>query len=203
MSDINMQILIEQAQNDDMNAMESIIRSYKGIINQKAKSYYIIGADSEDVIQEAMIGLVKAIKTYDKNKEASFKTYADICITRQLITSVRAANREKHTPLNNFVSLNKNIDSNDGRYESNDFTLGDMLEEKVSADAQTIVVINDVFSYIRNNEKLFSKFETEVWNYFVEGNSYDEISIIMGKKVKSIYNAMGRVKKKILDYLNG
>lgn len=192
----NLEDLVLMAQQGDQLAEEHVIRSYNSIIKSKANRYYIVGADGQDVVQEAMIGLFKAIKNYSLDKEASFNTFADLCMNRQIISAVKAANRNKHIPLNSSVSIHRPIDDQAGQ------TYEDIISNRENTNPDTILLLNDIVRYINeNNEKIFSELETMVWNDFANGKSYEEISKDIEKPIKSVYNAMERAKKKILDYL--
>lgn len=192
--------LVARAQAGDMKAAEDIIHLFREDIRSKASSYYIIGADRDDVIQEAMIGLYKAIRTYSRNGGAGFRTYANVCMTRQIITAVRRASREKHEPLNSSVSISNFIESGDGA--GGGATLEETLEGNAVADADTLLVLNDIMEYIENDRSAFTDLEAAVWKEFMAGRSYEETAVILGKNVKSVYNAMNRVKKKIMAFIN-
>ncbi|MEG0291895.1 MAG: sigma-70 family RNA polymerase sigma factor [Anaerovoracaceae bacterium] len=188
--------LADLAQNGDEFAEEFLIRAFKGNIFKKTNTYFIMGADSQDVVQEAMIGLFKAIKNYEPNHDASFKTFADLCMNRQIISAVKAANRNKHVPLNTSISLHKPIEALEGQTYEETITNGE------DTDPEAMAVLNDVVKYIDdNNEKIFSNLETKVWKEFVQGKTYEEIAKELDKNIKSVYNAMERTKKKILQYL--
>lgn len=184
------------AQQGNHSAEEFLIRQYKDVVRGKAHTYFIMGADGEDVVQEAMIGLFKAIKSYSPEKDAGFKTYAILCINRQIFDAIKAANRNKHSPLNTSVSLSKPIK------EKQDQTLEETLVGKQEFNPEALIVMKDLMSYISTNEEnLFSDFEINVWNGYMEGKSYNEIAKDLEKTSKAIYNAMERIKKKIATYL--
>ena len=189
--------LVLLAQNGNLDAEEALMRKYKETVKTKANMYYMAGADEEDVVQEGMIGLLKAIRQYDAEKEASFGTFAGICITRQIISAIRAAGRDKHKALNNSVSLNDPL-----REESEDMTLEDTLKTDMAENPETLLVIKDIAYYIlHNGDNIFSDFEMEVLNQVVKGRGYDKIAEKLGKTPKSIDNALQRTKKKIVAYL--
>lgn len=176
------------SQQGDAAAEEFLIRQYKTIVNKVTKPYFIIGADREDVLQEAMIGLFKAIKEYRQDSEGNFKTYATLCMNRQVISAIKAANRDKHAPLNTSVSLNKN--------------LNETLESDGGDDPETALLLNDIMHRIFDDEKgLFSAFEKKVWKEYTDGKTYSEMAEIFDKNPKAIYNAMERIKKKIIKYI--
>ncbi len=193
--------LVAAAQSGDITAEEFLLRSFRNEIGRISKMYFIKGADLEDAMQEAMIGLFKAIHSYDSGAEAGFKTYARVCMSRQLISAVKAANRKKHSPLNESISLERTVVFSDG--DGAEVNLADIIEEKTEPDPYTIALLSDVFDYINKKEGVFSELEKTVWNKFALGSSYDEIATSLGKERKSIYNAMLRIKKKILKYLEG
>lgn len=196
------EILAQKAQVGDEDAEEFLIRKYKTEIKNMAGSYSIAGAEAEDAVQEAMIGLFKAVRSYEKSGGASFRTYARVCMSRQLVSAVKAARRKKHAPLNDSLSFENVVAHRGG--DGGEMRLLDIIEEKAVTDAYTMTVIDDIFEYINANDKnTFSKLETQVWNGFVNGKSYEEIAAELGKNSKAIYNAMERAKKKILKYLNG
>lgn len=188
--------LVELAQGGAEEAEEFLIKAYKDLVRAKARTYFIMGADGEDVVQEGMIGLFKAIKSYSQEKETSFKTYASLCINRQIIDAIKMANRKKHSPLNSSISLNKPVE---GKSQQ---TLEEVLIAKDATDPEVLMEIKDMNKYIElNEEKIFSKMEVSVWKEYMAGRSYNEIAISIGKNQKSIYNAMERMKKKIICYL--
>lgn len=189
--------LVIMAQAGDLDAEETLMRKYKETVRIKAKMYYMAGADEDDVVQEGMIGLLKAIRQYDPEKEASFGTFASLCITRQIISAIRSADRDKHKALNTSVSLSDPL-----KEESDDITVEDTLRTNMADDPETLLVIKDVVYYIlHNGDNIFSDFEMEVLNEVLKGKDYDKIAQKLGKNPKSIDNAMQRTKKKIVAYL--
>ena len=189
--------LVMMAQNGNLNAEETLMRKYKETVRLKAKMYYMAGADEDDIVQEGMIGLLKAIRQYEADKQASFGTYASICITRQIITAIRTADRAKHKALNTSVSLsNPVIDDED------DITIADTLKTNVVENPEELLVFKDIAYYIlHNGDNVFSSFEMQVLNEFLKENDFEKISKKLGKSIKSIDNAMQRVKRKVIDYL--
>lgn len=184
------------AQDGDSWATEYLIRAYKDVVKSKAYTYFIMGAEREDVMQEGMIGLFKAIKNYNPGRDASFKTFADTCINRQILTAIKAAGRKKHSPLNTYISINNSTADEEGQ----------VLEETLSAreqfDTETILMLKEVMEYVRTNKtNSFSKMEITVWNEYMKGRTYEEIAKELGKNSKSVYNAMERTKRKIIAYL--
>lgn len=189
--------LAKMAQQGDANAEEYLIRAFNKTINRISRRYFIMGGDSQDVVQEAMIGLFKAIKNYRNDRDTKFSTFAELCMNRQIISAVKAANRNKHAPLNSYVSLDLPV------FDDSKKTLEETLENEKDFDVETIILINDVMSYISaNEEKIFTKNEKDVWNEYILGKSYEEIAEILDKNSKSIYNAMERIKAKVMNYLS-
>lgn len=191
--------LAAMAQAGNLDAEEALMRKYKSAVKVRAKMYYMAGADEEDIVQEGMIGLLKAIRQYDVHKEASFGTFAGLCITRQMINAIRSAGRDKHKALNTSVSLNNPVQD-----ENEDIALMDTLETDMAENPETLLIIKDIVSYIlHNGDHIFSGFEMQVLNEALQGNDYEKIAKKLGKNVKSIDNAMQRNKKKIIHYLWG
>lgn len=188
--------LAKLAKTGNEAAAEILIRRYSDTIRRKSRSYFIMGADEEDVIQEAMIGLMKAIRSYATDRGASFRTYAERCITGQILDAVKAAARKKHAPLNQSVSLSKPINREEGE------TMEDLLQAPSASDSKMAMILSDVMEYVgQNREKVFSDLEVDVWNLYMEGKSYEEIGQTLAREKKSIYNAMERTRKKVLLYL--
>ena len=189
--------LVRMAQEGSETAEEILIEKYKGLVKNKAKTYYITGADSEDVVQEGMIGLFKAIRSFDVSKQAAFKTFADTCVNSQIISAIKKANRKRHKPLNESVSLNKEVD--DG---SQDISVGDILQASMDNDPEALLLLQEVVDYLKTYDSgLFSKFEREVWIEKLKGKNYMEIAEHLGRSPKSVDNALQRIKKKIVAYL--
>lgn len=189
--------MVLRAQEGDLDAEEALMRKYKETVRIKAKMYYMAGADEDDIVQEGMIGLLKAIRQYDEAKEASFGTFASICITRQMISAIRSAGRDKHKALNTSVSLSEPV-----KEENGEITVEDTLRTDMADDPETLLVLKDVVYYIlHNGDNIFSEFEMEVLNEILKGRNYEQIAQKLGKNPKSIDNAMQRTKKKIVGYL--
>lgn len=189
--------LVLRAQAGDLEAEETLMRKYKETVKIKAKMYYMAGADEDDVVQEGMIGLLKAIRQYDTVKEASFGTFAGICITSQIISAIRTADRDKHKALNTSISLSDPL-----KNENDEITVEDTLKTNTAENPETLLVMQDVVDHImRNEDNIFSDFEMEVLGEVLKGKSHEEISAKLGKNLKSIDNAMQRTKKKITAYL--
>ncbi len=189
--------IIESIRNDNTYALEFLIRKYKGHVKVKARSYYLIGADNEDIVQEGMIGLYKAIRDFDNTKETSFRSFAEICITRQIITAIKTATRQKHIPLNSYISLNKPIYN-----EESERTLQDILSSIRVYDPEELMIGKEGLSIIEDKmEEVLSHLELEVFKSYIDGLSYQEIADDLNKHVKCIDNALQRVKKKLEKFL--
>lgn len=189
--------LVKMAQEGSETAEEILIEKYKNLVKSKSKLYYIVGADSEDVVQEGMIGLFKAIRGYNEDKEASFKTYAEMCVNSQILTAIKKANRLKHQPLNEFVSFSKEVEEGE-----RDATLGDVLRASHANEPEELMLLKEVVHYLKAYDSgLFSDFEWKVWTEKLKGKSYLEISEALEKSPKSIDNALQRIKKKLVAYL--
>ena len=163
----------------------------------KARTYFLIGADREDIIQEGMIGLYKAIRDFREDKLSSFRAFAELCITRQIITAIKTATRQKHIPLNSYVSLNKPIFD-----EESDRTLMDIISEESISDPEEMIINREEFAGIEiKMGEILSNLEMEVLSLYLQGKSYQEISEELNRHVKSIDNALQRVKRKLEKHL--
>jgi RNA polymerase sporulation-specific sigma factor len=189
--------IVELALNGDSYALEYLLNKYKNFVRAKARSYFLIGADREDIVQEGMIGLYKAIRDFRPNKLSSFKAFAELCVTRQIITAIKTATRQKHIPLNSYVSLNKPIYD-----EESDRTLLDVISGVMVTDPEELIIRQEEFSDIENViEELLSDLEWEVLTSYLQGKTYQEIAAELDRHVKSIDNALQRVKRKVERYL--
>lgn len=189
--------LVALAQSGDENAEEFLIRKYKDVVRSKAHLYFMVGADSEDIVQEGMIGIFKAIRSYNKTKEASFHTFAEICINRQIITAVKRATRLKHSPLNTSVSLSRPLSDSEP-----DTTLEETLSSNSNTDPEALFLLKEDMDYIEGNgAEIFSDLELSVWNEYLKGRSYTQIAEITGRSPKAIDNAIQRTKRKLELYL--
>lgn len=189
--------LVTMAQDGDEEAEEYIIRKYKDVVRSKAHLYFMVGADSEDIVQEGMIGIFKAIRSYNESKQASFRTFAEICINRQIITAIKRATRLKHSPLNLSVSLNKPIEDNHTVK-----TLAETLSSDSDSDPEALYLLKEELDYIEGNgSDIFSDLELRVWNEYLQGKTYTEIAESIGKTPKAIDNAIQRTKRKLEVYL--
>jgi len=189
--------VILEAKVGNENALEYMINKYKSFVRAKARTYFLIGADREDIIQEGMIGLFKAIRDYKGDKLSSFRAFAELCITRQIITAIKTATRQKHIPLNSYISLNKPIFD-----EESDRTLMDILSEESISDPELLMINREEFQGIESKMgEILSSLEWEVLTSYLEGKSYQEIAEELDRHVKSIDNALQRVKRKLEKYL--
>lgn len=189
--------VVELAKDGDIGAQEYLINKYKNFVRAKARSYFLIGADREDIIQEGMIGLYKAIRDFRCDKLSSFRAFAELCITRQIITAIKTATRQKHIPLNSYVSLNKPIYD-----EDSDRTLLDVISGSKVTDPEELIISREEFDDIEEKMgEILSSLEWKVLMYYLEGKSYQEIAIDLKRHVKSIDNALQRVKRKLERYL--
>ena len=181
------------AQAGDEEASAFLLRKYKNFVRSKAHSYFLVGADHEDIVQEGMIGLFKAIRDFRPEKLASFHAFAEICVTRQIITAIKTATRQKHIPLNSYISLNKPIYE-----EESDRTLMDIITETQVADPEEMLIGRESYSNIENRiQESLSPFERRVMEAYMDGKSYQEIAEALGRHVKSIDNALQRIKRKL------
>ena len=182
----------------DALAQDFLLNKYKTFVKTKARAYFLIGADREDIIQERMIGLYKAIRDYISQKNAPFKSFAELCVNRQLITAIKAAGRQKHMPLNSSVSLNKTVYD-----DESDDTYIDMLEsaEAVTSPETIFIGIENRNSIVEHIMEALSSFEKKVLSFYLQGKTYSEIAKATGKSEKSIDNALQRVKKKTEKFM--
>lgn len=189
--------VVEKAKFGDLEALDYLLAKYKGFVRLKAQSYFLIGADREDIVQEGMIGLYKAIRDYNGDKLAPFKSFAELCITRQIITAIKTATRQKHIPLNSYISLNKPI------YEDeSDRTLLDVLAgTKVTDPEELIISDEEIHSLTNQIVELLSDLEWQVFMCYLDGKSYQEIAKELNRHIKSVDNALQRVKRKLERYL--
>ena len=189
--------LVDCAQKGDEPAEEFLIRKYKDVVRSKAHLYFMVGADREDIVQEGMIGIFKAIRSYNVGKQASFHTFAEICINRQIITAIKRAGRLKHSPLNTSVSLSRPISDEDPAK-----TLEETLSSNSNTDPEALLLLKENMDYIEGNgADIFSDLELSVWNEYLKGKTYLEISEITGRSPKAIDNAIQRTKRKLELYL--
>ncbi|OKL36827.1 RNA polymerase sporulation sigma factor SigH [Domibacillus mangrovi] len=190
--------LIERVHNGDSESSDFLINKYRNFVRAKANRYFLIGGDKDDIVQEGMIGLYKAIRDFKEDKLISFVAFAELCITRQIITAIKTATRQKHGPLNSYISLDKPIYD-----EGSDQTMMDVIAGSKTMDPAIVIVHREEAKDIEMKiAELLSEFERKVWDLYVEGQSYREISVELDAHVKSIDNAIQRVKRKLDQYLS-
>ncbi len=190
--------IVELAKYGNVGALEFLINKYKNFVRAKARTYFLIGADKEDIIQEGMIGLYKAIRDYRYDRQASFRAFAEICVTRQIITAIKTATRQKHIPLNSYVSLNKPVFD-----EESERTLGEVVTTEKDGNPEELFINQENLMDIESTmHKILSPLEQEVVNLYLEGKSYQEIAEQLDRHVKSVDNALQRVKRKLEQYLD-
>ena len=195
LSDEDVIKLIKQGDNQ---ALSYLLERYKELVNIKVAKYYIVGAEREDTVQEGMIGLFKAIKCFDTQKQNSFKTFANICIERQLITAIKTSNRQKHMPLNSYLSLNNSAYDN----EDNDEELINTFDSKTIEDPLDTLMKKEYYEQIESTiDKTLSGFEKQVLNRYIKGESYVDIAAKLDAPVKSVDNAIQRIRKKAIKNL--
>lgn len=189
--------IVELARDGNVKALEYLIDKYRNFVRAKARTYFLIGADREDIIQEGMIGLFKAVRDFKGDKLSSFRAFAELCITRQIITAIKTATRQKHIPLNSYVSLNKPIFD-----DESDRTLIDVISQEKMCDPEELVISKEELSGIESKiGKMLSGLEWEVLYSYLQGKSYQEIAEELDRHVKSIDNALQRVKRKLEKHL--
>ena len=190
------EMLIERLRDGERDITDFIMNKYKNLVRSKAKSMYILGADTEDLIQEGMIGLFKAIRDYDAGRDASFFTFAELCISRQMYTAVQASNRKKHMPLNSYISLYATSDSDNGNKDGDEF-INFLGFETQKNPEQLLIDKENVLSLERRIEEELSTFEKQVLDLYLTGMSYSQIARVLGRDEKSTDNALQRMKSKI------
>lgn len=187
--------LIQKIKSGDNDALNFLINKYKEIVNMKVSRYFIIGAEREDITQEGLIGLYKAIKSYDGEKQNSFKSFANLCIERQLITAIKSSNRQKHMPLNSYLSLNMSAYDN----EDDDTSMYEVFDANVVEDPLDTITKKEYYKNVEDViEKSLSSFEKQVLHELVNGNSYVNIAEKLNSPVKSVDNAIQRIRKKTI-----
>ena len=190
--------LVLKARNGDQQALDGLIRRYVGFVRLKASSYFLAGGDSEDLVQEGLIGLYKAVRDFRSDKETSFRSFAELCVTRQIITAIKTATRYKHAPLNTYVSFSH---TPAGQESESDCTLGDALPGP-SVDDPSVCVISteELQSLVFTLGTGLSKLEADALRLYLEGSSYEEMAEELGCDTKTIDNALQRVKRKVLTH---
>lgn len=191
------EVLLEIKEKNNKIALDYLINKYRNFVRAKARSYFLIGADREDIVQEGMIGFYKAIRDFRNDKLSSFRAFAELCVTRQIITAIKTATRQKHIPLNSYISLNKPIYD-----EDSDRTLLDVISGAKVSDPEELVISREEFVDIEKKmEDILSDLEWRVLMSYLEGKSYQEIAAELDRHVKSIDNALQRVKRKLEKYM--
>ena len=187
--------IVKKAKEGNNDALDYIMNKYKDIVNMKVSKYYMVGAEREDIVQEGLIGLYKSIKSFEpKSETSSFKTFANICVERQLITAIKTSNRQKHMPLNSYLSLNMSAYEND---ESD--TVIDVLDSNITEDPLDTLTKKEYYGEVENAiDKSLSDFEKKVLQRFAQGDSYIQIADKLNTPVKSIDNAIQRIRKKAI-----
>ncbi len=189
--------LIEQIRLGDLEAQNFLLEKYRGIASMKANKFFLIGAESDDMLQEGMIGLFKAIQSFDLEKNNSFKTFANLCIERQLITAIKTSNRQKHIPLNSSFSLN--VSAYD---ENDDTTIMEILDTNLVEDPLETITKREYIEFVENKiDKNLSNFEKQVLDKYIQGESYVSIATKLNSPVKSVDNAIQRIRKKAIKCL--
>jgi len=184
--------IVYLAQKGDSYAIDYIFTKYMGLVRSKAKLYFLVGADKEDIVQEGLIGLHKAIRDFNPDKNRIFRSFADLCITRQLITAVKGSTRQKHIPLNSYVSLNRRLYE-----EENDTTMLDLIENERVSNPEDIFLNEEKGLYFRKlMTEILSDLEAKVIEMYLEGRTYHEIADVLQQSPKGIDNALQRAKKK-------
>ena len=185
--------LINLLRSGEEGAQQELFARYEKVVNLKARRYYIKGADQQDIVQEGLIGLYKAMRDYDANREASFRAFAELCITRQMITAIKSATRQKHTPLNSYVSLNKPVSEDEPER-----LLGDVLGVDAGANPEELLINNENFDRVKACiEQSLSPFESRVLDLHLGGKSYQVIARTLERSTKSVDNALQRIKRKL------
>jgi RNA polymerase sporulation-specific sigma factor len=192
--------LVVRARNGDSAAMDALIRRYTGFVRLKASSYFLAGGESDDLNQEGLIGLYKAVRDFRADKETSFRSFAELCITRQIITAIKTATRFKHAPLNTYVSFSQTPAGQD----DGECTLGDALPGPgVDDPAVCVISTQELQSLVFCLGTGLSPLESDALRYYLEGNSYEEMAELLGCDTKTIDNALQRVKRKVLQHQSG
>src|SRR4051794_33232058 len=190
--------LVAAARAGDDRALATLLDKYRGFARSKAHSYFLVGADREDIIQEGMIGLYKAVRDFNPDMQTSFRAFAELCITRQVITAIKTATRQKHGPLNNYVSFSRPVLTDD----EGERCLGDMLPVMAVSDPADLVISAERIRALQEHfDTVLSDLEAEVLRLYVDGKSYQEIAEVLKRHVKSIDNALQRIKRKLDGHL--
>ncbi|MDQ6783943.1 MAG: RNA polymerase sporulation sigma factor SigH [Actinomycetota bacterium] len=199
LTDLDDEALVSRFQAGDEDALEVLIARYRRFARSKARTYFLVGADDDDVEQEGMIGLFKAARDYRFDRQASFRAFAEVCVTRQVITAIKAATRHKHQPLNRSVSISA-VGPGD---ELSETALGGLLDDHVSDPAEEVIRADQVGALRRTMAEVLSGFEVDVLRLYVAGRSYEEIAVNLGRHAKAVDNALQRIKRKLGFQLDG
>lgn len=192
-------VLVQRVQEGDERSLEILLSRYRNFARSKARSYFLAGSDKEDVVQEGMIGLYKAIRDFDLSQETPFRAFAELCISRQILTAIKTANRNKHQPLNSSISLDAPAYAN----ESSDKSVADNLISHTMTDPAELLISAEEIDGIRNSMKEnLTELEGDVLRLYMDGKSYEEIAGALGNHVKSIDNALQRIKRKLQRHLD-
>ncbi len=198
LSDLDDDALVALAQQGDQDALAVLIQRYRRFARSKGRGYFLVGGDAEDIEQEALIGLYKAVRDYCADRQASFRAFAELCITRQIITAIKTATRQKHQPLNQYVSISAVRGSDDPGERS----VEDLLDDHRAVDPADEIVSGERMDAMRRSmAQMLSGLEVDVLRLYVEGKSYQEIGEELGRHVKSIDNALQRIKRKLDAHL--
>jgi len=193
--------LVLRARNGDQAALDALMRRYTGFVRLKASSYFLAGGDSEDLIQEGLIGLYKAVRDFRTDKETSFRSFAELCVTRQIITAIKTATRFKHQPLNQYVSFSH---TPAGQESESECSLGDALPAShVHEPAVKVVSTEELQALVGCLSTSLSPLEADALRLYLEGSSYDQMAEQLGCDTKTIDNALQRVKRKIITHQQG
>lgn len=197
-TDLSVELLVEMAQQGNENVTALLIKKYNHLVRSKAYKYYLTGGDKEDIMQEGLIGLYKAILDFKRERTSSFKSFAELCITRQIITAIKMATRQKHSPLNSSISLDKPINKEDP-----DHTMMDVISEITTTDPVVLLIDQEEGKAMESMLlEILSPLERDVLALYLEGLSYIEITKRLNVHMKSIDNALQRVKRKIEKHIN-
>ena len=192
--------LVELARSGDEIALEYLLVRYKNFTRAKARSYFLVGADKEDIVQEGMIGLYKSIRDFQPARQTSFRAFAELCITRQIITAIKSATRQKHIPLNSYVSLNRPVSHDDG---DQDRVRVDVLSTTAATDPVELVISSEEIRSMQTSfSEILSDLEAHVLHLYLEGKSYQDIATSLQRHVKSIDNALQRIKRKVEAHMD-
>ncbi len=198
---MNDEDLIEVIKSGDTSALNILLNRYKELVNIKVSKYFIVGAEKDDIVQEGLIGLFKAVKSYKADMKSSFKSFANMCIERQLITAIKSSNRQKHMPLNSYLSLN--ISAYDEQESNSDATLIDIFNSNSIEDPLDTITKKEYYKNLEETiERSLSEFEKKVLNRYINGESYVQIAEKLDAPVKSIDNAIQRIRKKAIKGLD-